>query len=306
MRIGTIISLGASAVLGVGALFVAKVWLPQSGHGAAAAAQVQTVPVVVATAAIPYGAKLEAGKLTVAQLPVSAAPQGSFASISQVIGQAGGAPIALTPIAAREPILPSKLSGGGAKPTVAAIIAEGMRAYTVGVTDVAGGGGHVLPGDRVDVVLTHDLAAQSGEQGGAKRLVSNIVIQNVRVLGMDLNADPTTTQAAVAHTATLEVSVEDAERLALAAQAGTMSFALRRTGAAEVAAVRAVAANDLGGGVGLAATTQKVGPNGAPIVAVRRRLTPRSAVVVGHRSIIVVHGDAKSSVEVPSEHGSGV
>src|SRR5438034_244241 len=66
MRIGTIISLGASAVLGVGALFVAKVWLPQ-GHGGvggkAQAAQMQTVPVVVASAAIPYGAKLEAAKL---------------------------------------------------------------------------------------------------------------------------------------------------------------------------------------------------------------------------------------------------
>src|SRR5947208_16411451 len=76
MRVGTIVSLGASAVLGVGALLVAKVWLP-----AAAASQEQakghveapqTVPVVVATSAIPYGGKVDAGHLTIAQLPASA------------------------------------------------------------------------------------------------------------------------------------------------------------------------------------------------------------------------------------------
>ena len=43
-----------------------------------------------------------------------------------------------------------------------------------------------------------------------------MVLQNVKVLGMDLNVDPTTTQSAVAHTATLEVTVQDAQRLAVA------------------------------------------------------------------------------------------
>jgi pilus assembly protein CpaB len=262
------------------------------------------VPVVVASAAIPYGAKLEAAKLTVAQLPVGAAPQGAYASISQVIGQAGGAPIALIPIAAREPILPAKLSGGGGKPTVAAMIADGMRAYTIGVTDVAGGGGHVMPGDRVDVVLTRDLSTMAGgEQGGGKRLVSNVVIQNVRVLGMDLNADPNSTQATVAHTATLEVSVEDAEKLALSAQAGTLTLALRRTGAAEIAAVRTIAANDLGANVGAGGFAPKAGPGGA-IMAARHRTIVKPEV--RRHSVIVVHGDKESSVEVPRERGSGV
>lgn len=308
MRIGTIISLGASAVLGVGALFVAKVWLPQAQHGAAqtkdAQVQVQTVPVVVATSAIPYGAKLEADKLTVAQLPVGAAPQGAYATVSQVIGANGGSPIALVPIAAREPVLPAKLSGGGAKNTVAAMISEGMRAYTIGVTDTAGGGGHILPGDRVDVVLTRDLTAlgPTENQSQGKKLVSNVVIQNVRILGMDLNADPNTTQAAIAHTATLEVTVEDAERLALATQAGTLTLALRRTGAAEVAPIRTVATNDLGPTVG--AGSRAAGGGGA--IAVRRRTVVRPPAEVARRSITVVHGDSKSSVDVPHERGSGV
>ena len=53
------------------------------------------------------------------------------------------------------------------------------------------------------MVLARDLSTMGGsEAANGKRLVSNIVIQNVRVLGMDLNADPSSTQAAVAHTAT--------------------------------------------------------------------------------------------------------
>ncbi|MBS0408905.1 MAG: Flp pilus assembly protein CpaB [Proteobacteria bacterium] len=301
MRIGTIISLGASAVLGVGALVVAKVWLPsvtQSQQSKTAAPAEATVPVVVANAAIPYGGKLDASHLMLARLPASVAPQGAFATIEQVTAQNGGAPIALVALAAHEAILPGKISGGGARPTVAAQIADGMRAYTIGVTDVAGGGGHVLPGDRVDVVLARDLSTMGGsEAASGKRLVSNIVIQNVRVLGMDLNADPSSTQAAVAHTATLEVSVQDAERLAVATQAGSLSLALRRTGAAEVAAVRPVTQGDLGG----------FAPAGAPrVIAVRRRAAARPAVEAARRSVIVVHGDARSSVEVPSERGSGV
>jgi pilus assembly protein CpaB len=303
MRIGTIISLGASAVLGVGALFVAKVWLPQSAHnevgGKAQAAQVQTVPVVVATTAIPYGAKLEASKLVVAQLPVGAAPQGAYATVAQVVGQNGGAPIALIPIAAREPVLPTKLSGGGAKPTLASMIDEGMRAYTIGVNDVAGGGGHVLPGDRVDVVLTRDLSQLAGNgepaQGGqGKRLVSNIVIQNVRVLGMDLNADPNSTQAAIAHTATLEVTMDDAEKLALATQAGTLTLALRRTGSAEVTPTKTFAQADLAG----------AGPRSGAAPG-KRRGAGRPAAPPARQSITVVHGDKRTSVDVPSERWPG-
>src|SRR5579863_7813306 len=120
MRTGTVVSLGASALLGVGALIVARVWLPQTSHPSGPKADqvaTDTVPVVVASADIPYGTKLDAGRLTVERLPVGDAPRGAFATPTQVLSQPGGAPIVLTPIAAHEPVLPSKLSGGGAKPT---------------------------------------------------------------------------------------------------------------------------------------------------------------------------------------------
>ncbi len=305
MRTGTVVSLGASAVLGLGALVVARVWLPQPamrpqpGQPQAQAAA-DTVPVVVATSDIPYGTKLDAGKLTVERLPASDAPKGAYATTAQILQQTGGPPIALTPISAREPVLPDKLSGAGAKPTVAAVISEGMRAYTIGVTDVAGVGGHVLPGDRVDVVLTRSLPIPNDVKskfGDVKSYASNIVLQDVRVLGMDLNADPTSTQAAVAHTATLEVSVEDAQKLAVAAQAGSLSLALRRTGNAEVEPTRVVLNSDVTGRATLPRLIQ---------VSHRRGSSTPSPILIRTHSVIVVHGDQSTSVDVPAERfGSG-
>ncbi len=285
-------------MLGLGALLVARAWLPnpQPKTLAMRAAPVEGVPVVLAAGPIAYGAKLQAKDLVVMQLPRAAAPPGAYSSVAQVMKiDSGGAPVALTTLAAHEPVLPEKLSGAGARPTLAAQISDGMRAYTIGVTDVAGGGGHVLPGDHVDVVLTRELGTnyQTGTKG---KLVSDIVIQNVRVLGMDLNADPNSTKAAVAHTATLEVTPQDSERLALSAQAGSLSLALRRTGAVELQPVRAVGQGDLG-------PTGVAGAVAIPVRHVHRARAPISAPAgVG---VLVVHGETSSRMEVPSERFNG-
>ncbi len=278
MRLVTIGSLGASAALGLGALVVAKILLP-----AAASNQVQAAPViispmanaasvVVAAGDIPFGRKLEAGDLKVIQVPRNAAPEGAFSKIDQVLAQDhGGAPIALTALTAREPILPTKLSGPGARASVAAELAPGMRAYTIAVTDVTSVGGHALPGDRVDVVLMRNLATDQAK----KMLRAELVIQNVRLLGMGLNADPTTTKPASAATATLEVSVEDAQKLAIAADLGALSLALRGTGQAEIAQAAPLAAGALSG----------IGPVGSGGGHARR------AVSAGPPSIQIVEGD---------------
>jgi pilus assembly protein CpaB len=301
MRTGTIVSLGASAMLGVGALVVAKLWLPQGGRTDAtktSAQAVATVPVVVANGDIPYGMKVDAARLTVVRLPVGTAPVGAYTDPKQILSQSGGPPIALTPMVAHEPVLASKLSGAGARPTVSAAIGEGMRAYTIAISDVAGVGGHVLPGDRVDVMLTANLTDLNGS-GQGKRLVTGLVLQDVKILGVDLNADPSSTQAAIAHTATLEVAPQDAEKLALAAQAGTLSLALRRTGNAEVAPVKPMAIFQLSGlGVRVGEGWARQGGEGG---GATRRASPGHAPAVHGRSIIVVHGDQSSTVEVPAE-----
>lgn len=321
MRTGTVISLGASAILGVGALIVARVWLPQpAAHGPQtkqAAAMGNTVPVVVASAAIPYGGKVDASHLIVEQLPAADVPPGAFSDPNQLIKAQGGVPIALQPIAPREPVLPGKISGGGAKATVAAVIDEGMRAYTIGVSDTNGVGGHVVPGDRVDVIVTRQPPTPKAVKdlcGDCKYERADVVLQDVKVLGLDLNADPTSTTAAVAHTATLEVNVQDAQRLAVAQQIGTMSLALRRTGSAEVTPVRAVEVADLQWKGPHAAGGPPSPLDGGPAATGRRHLlvtAPRGhsaapQIVIRTRSVTVVHGDTSTDVQVPAErYGAG-
>jgi pilus assembly protein CpaB len=205
--------------------------------------------VVIATKDIKYGDKLDASMLTIARVPVQVVPQGAFTTIPQVLSQDhGGAPVALQPIAAHEALLPAKLSGPGARPSVAAEIAEGMRAYTIKVSDVTGAGGHALPGDHVDVVLMRDVTPT----GPSRTYVSDVVIQNTRVLGIDLNADLSANKPADPKNATLEVNVEDAQKLAIASTLGTLSLALRRTGEANPELVHTMATRAFlaGGGPG--------------------------------------------------------
>ncbi|HWF78170.1 MAG TPA: Flp pilus assembly protein CpaB [Caulobacteraceae bacterium] len=306
MRTGTVISLGASAVLGVGALIVARVWLPQSAaHGPQAkpVAEGPTVPVVVASASIPYGGKVDPSHLIVERLPAGDAPPGAFSDPSQMIKMQGGVPIALTPIAAREPVLPSKLSGGGARSIVSAGIAEGMRAYTIPVNDTSGVGGHILPGDRVDVIVTRQPPMPKAVRdvcSDCKLERADVVLQNVKVLGMDLNVDPTSTQSAVAHTATLEVSVLDAQRLSVAGQIGIMSLALRRVGQADIAPVRTVDVSDVRSNAPHAAGRSY--PSDLQLMSIGahgRAPSGSGQISIRTRSVTIMNGENATQVEVP-------
>jgi len=300
MRLGLVISLIASTVLGAGALLVARLWIPAHAANAAAPAgqAMATVPVVTAAIPIPYGAKLEEKYLTVSRLPANAAPAGAYSSVQQILFQPGGAPLALTPMSTREPVLPAKLSGPGGRFSLAQVIGPGMRAYTIGVNETSGGGGHVMPGDRVDVVLTRDLTAAPGPDSiNGRRMVSTVVGENLRVLGMDLNANPSSDQPAVARTATLEVTAQDAVKLALAGQAGTLSLALRRIGADQAEPVRPMLVKDLG----------SFDASPAPITGTRPTHVPAGpkhalGAPAAGGTVTVVEGATRASVTVPTEH----
>jgi pilus assembly protein CpaB len=278
MRLVTIISLGASAVLGLAALVVAKTVLPNAAQAKdrPQAAQVLAgVPVVVAAHALKYGDRLDAGALTLVHVPANAVPEGAFTTAAAVLAQDhGGAPVVLFPVAAREPLLAAKLSGPGARPSVAAEIADGMRAFTIKVDDVTGVGGHALPGDRVDVVLARDLTPE----GQTRNWVSGVVLQNVRVLAIDLNADLTSNKPAAPSTATLEVTVPDSAKLAMAADLGKLSLALRKPGSSDVAEAGLIRAGALGG------------PSSAPRTVVVRQ---GYAAPQGPRIIQVVEGESR-------------
>jgi len=280
MRMITIASLGASAALGLAALFVAKVVLPESQASAATvsapAPMADAVPMVVARHALTYGTRLAATDLMVIKVPRTARPDGAFERIDLALAQdKGTAHLVLQPIAGHEPVLPARLSGPGARPSVAAEIAPGFRAYAIRVSDVSGVGGHALPGDRVDVVLMRNLSTDDRR----KVLSSEVVLQNIRVLGVDLNADLTSAKPATPNTATLEVAMRDAQKLAMAAELGTLSLALRGSGMAEVTPTTTLDVADVVTGSSPLST-----PGHRPVP--RRAAPPRP-----HATIQVVEGE---------------
>lgn len=175
--------------------------------------------VVVASRAIGFGEPVTAEVLRLQAWPQGAAPQGAFATIAQVTAQKR---VALGPIAANEPVLTSRISGPGGRATLSGVIREGMRATAIRVNDVFGVGGFVLPGDFVDVLITR-------QEGDGEEMRTDVLLRSVRVLAVDQTANESKNDPVVAKAATIEVTPEQAQKLALASQVGTLSLALRGT-----------------------------------------------------------------------------
>src|SRR6185369_3874591 len=94
--------------------------------------------------------------------------------------------------------------------------------------------------------------------------ISYVVLQNVRVLGVDLNADLSSDKPARPETTTLEVSVEDAQKLSVAATLGSLSLALRRPGAAELETAAPIRTGDFLGGPPRPAPLRRISHAAAP------------------------------------------
>ena len=93
----------------------------------------------------------------------------------------GGQRIVLAAIEPNEPVLALKITGAGQRATLSALVGRGMKAVTIRVNDVEGVGGFVLPGDRVDVVLTRQIDKALA--------TTEVVLQNASVLAVDQIAD---------------------------------------------------------------------------------------------------------------------
>lgn len=185
------------------------------------APQIVTTPVVVAVSAMNYGKELAAADIRVVQFPEDSAPPNSFQTIEELIGEEGSEErrIVLREIAPNEPILKSKVTGFGERATISAQLTPGMRAFTLRIDTVTGVAGFLLPNDRVDIFLT---------KGTREGLTSNLIMQSVKVIAVDQFSGSDTNIARVANTATVEVTPEQAQKLALAQQVGRISLSLRQ------------------------------------------------------------------------------
>ena len=199
-----------------------------------------TVSVYVAKTDIVFGDRIIPDHLDTVDWPERAVPADAILSKEELLAdESGERRIAVRSFVAGEPFLKSKVSGYGERPTLARKVADGMRAVSIRIDDVNGVAGFLLPGDRVDVMLTR-------EYGGRDNKIVDIILQNVTVLGIDQLASDQAEDPMLAKTATMEVTTEDAQKLTLAQQVGTLSLALRNFANTEESTVRRIGMGDLG------------------------------------------------------------
>jgi pilus assembly protein CpaB len=179
--------------------------------------------VVVASTAIARGASLQPNMLKVVNYPADSVPAGAFTNINQVSGNGPTARLALNALEPNEPLMATKVSGPGGKTTLSVTLTPGMRAIAMRSNEVTGVGGFVLPGDRVDVIWTRQIGPSDAEV-----TVSQVVAEDVRVLGVDQSDDNSTDKPTVTKSLTLEVTPDQAQGISLAQSVGTVSLALRQ------------------------------------------------------------------------------
>jgi pilus assembly protein CpaB len=241
VRKSTFVMIGFAVVFGALAVFLAQIWLNNQAELRMRSldAQRKSEPpahtIVVASQPLRFGDELSARALREVPWPNDALPAGAFGKIADLTS---GKRVVVMPVDVNEAILASKVTGPGERATLSATLNDEMKAVTIRVNDVEGVAGFVLPGDHVDVVVSRP--------GADNLAMSDVVIQNTRVLAVDQLADERADKPSVVKAVTLEVDVTSGQKLALASLVGTLSLMLRKAGEVAEATSRRVTLADLG------------------------------------------------------------
>jgi len=184
-----------------------------------ASSRIATVPVVVAAKDLTEGGTIDRMALVVAQWPVGTQPAGAYSSVDSVAGR-----VTRVPVYKGEAMVPGRLAPEGTGAGLEVKITPGKRAYGIRINDVASLAGMVQPNSRVDIMVVMNDPKES-------RQVAKLFMSNMRVLA--IGAAPERAQdgrpinAAVA---SIEVTPEQSETLAIAAAQGALQLVLRGYG----------------------------------------------------------------------------
>ncbi|MCX6625543.1 MAG: Flp pilus assembly protein CpaB, partial [Acidobacteria bacterium] len=210
-------------VLGVSLLFalvVSSIFYQMTAKGSSKKADNSDLrDIVVAAKPLGVGGTIKPDDVKTNKVPIDRFPKGGFSKVEEVLER----PI-VSNILVDEPVLEGRLAARGAGIGLAPIIPVGMRAVPVRVNDVSGVAGFVLPGMRVDVLVT-------GHPPNYNGTVTTTVLQNILVLsaGQVIQADPRG-QNINATTVTMLVSPAQAEVLTLSGSEGRIQLVLRNGG----------------------------------------------------------------------------
>jgi pilus assembly protein CpaB len=212
--------LGFAVVMALVTSVLVYSWLRQQAKPAVAQAEPPKTQMVALTKMdLPWGTKLEPEMVEMVAFPQASAPDGHIGALEDVTGR-----VLVTSLKRHEPILQTRLAPKGVTTGgVAALMSPTHRAMAVKVDEVVGVAGFVKPGDRVDVLVTISPTEKVSEA------ITKVVLENALVLaaGTDLERKGQDKEPAQVKVITLEVTPEESEKLALAANEGKLRLALR-------------------------------------------------------------------------------
>jgi pilus assembly protein CpaB len=183
------------------------------------ASEPRKATIVLSARSLPVGAVVTERDVKTVSWPGDAVPSGYIRSVKDAIGRG-----VITPVAENEPLLEAKVSTKDAGGGLPIIIRDGMRAVSVRVDEIIGVAGFVIPGTRVDVMLTLDKGPNRPQS------ITKTLLQNVQTLaaGQSVTRDKEGKPQTVT-VITFLVTPDDAELLALAVKEGRLQLALRNT-----------------------------------------------------------------------------
>jgi pilus assembly protein CpaB len=163
------------------------------------------------------------------EVAAEAVPDGAFTGGAASLAELRGALLRRF-IDPNQPVIATDVLRPRDRGFLAAVLKAGTRAISIGVDVVTGTSGLIWPGDEVDLILTQTLQAEGGDSPG-RRVVGETILSAVRVIAVDQQISHTASDASaarvVARTVTLEVTPEQAERLAVGTQLGRISLVVR-------------------------------------------------------------------------------
>jgi pilus assembly protein CpaB len=232
-------------------LTLATLWFTRAPVAAGSASQAAPPSgILVAARPLADGTLLQPADTAWKEIPAGTEAAGSIVRSPATETAFHGA-VTRRDFSAGEALIESALVKAGDRTFLSAVLSPGSRAVSVAVDAPQSVAGLVLPGDRVDVILTQNFGTDPADPG--RKAVGETVLKNIRVIAVDqwLNtiAKPTikdqhvgAANADIPATITLEVNDSQAERLLVAVQIGKIQLAVRAlegSGAAQLAASRA-------------------------------------------------------------------
>lgn len=235
MRIVIIGLVIVAVILAGGTAFLLRDYIStQQAEIAAQIPKAPTVKVLVAASDMPVGTVVNENNTEWIDWPKDDVPEGFMAKTEEanpIAELTKEKHLARRGFVKGEPITQARLYKNDNPGFLRGSLTPGMRAVAVRTSAEIAAGGFILPEDKVDVVLSHDITkatqnAQGGDIGGA-RAVSETIITDVRVLAVDQKTNQFEGGAAVGKTILLEVTPKQAEMLSTARDMGTVSLSLR-------------------------------------------------------------------------------